>query len=56
MGEVDREGKFRLEASDDEEIKSIEYCSGDEMKKFRKSLYCYETFQEVIEVRNVKNM
>lgn len=56
MGEVDRDGKFRLEASDDEEIKFIEECSEEDMQKFRDALDCYETYQEVIEASNVKNV
>lgn len=56
MGEVDRDGKFRLEASDDEEIKFIEECSEEDMQKFRDALDCYETYQEVIEASNVKKV
>ncbi|MDZ7719492.1 MAG: PIG-L family deacetylase [Balneolaceae bacterium] len=56
MGEVDLDGKFRLEVSDDEEIKFIEKCSEEDMHKFRKALDCYETYQEVIEASNVKEV
>lgn len=56
MGEVDLKGKFRLEASDDEEITFIENCSEEDMQKFRDALDCYETYQEVIEASNVKNV
>lgn len=55
-GEVDRAGKFRLEASDDEEIKFIEECSDEDMQKFKDALDCYETYQQVIEASNVKNV
>lgn len=56
MGEVDRDGKFRLEASDDDEIKYIEKCSDRDMKNFVAALDCYETYQEVIEASNVKKV
>lgn len=56
MGEVDRDGKFRLEASDDEEIKFIEKCTDEDMQKFRAALDCYETYQQVIEDSNVKKV
>ncbi len=56
MGEVDRDGKFRLEASKDEEIKFIEECSDEDMEKFSDALDCYETYQEVIEASNVKKV
>lgn len=56
MSAVDRGGKFRLEVSDDEDIKFIEYCSEEDMQKFSKSLDCYETYQEVIKASTVKNV
>ncbi|NBC03455.1 MAG: PIG-L family deacetylase [Bacteroidetes bacterium] len=56
MGEVDREGKFRLEASEDKEIKFIETCSDADMQNFYNALDCYETYQEVIEASNVKEV
>ncbi len=56
MGEVDVDGKFRLEASSDEEIAFIENCSEEDMKTFRSALDCYETYQQVIEDSNVKDV
>ncbi len=56
MGEVDRDGKFRLEASDDDEIKFIEKCNDEDMQNFHDALDCYETYQEVIEASNVKEV
>lgn len=56
MGEVDTKGKFRLEASSDEEIGYIEKCSDADMNAFKKALDCYETYQEVIEKSGVKNL
>jgi len=56
MGEVDLDGKFRLEVSKDEEIKCVETCSAEDMKTFKKALDCYETYQEVIEASNVKDV
>lgn len=55
MGEVDRSGKFRLEASKDEEIGCVVQCSDEDMKRFEQALDCYETYQEVIEASNVRN-
>lgn len=56
MGEVDVDGKFRLEASSEEEIAFIENCSEEDMKTFHSALDCYETYQQVIEDSNVKNV
>lgn len=56
MGEVETGGKFRLEASSDDEIKYIEECSMDDMTKFQKALDCYETYKEVIDASNVRNI
>lgn len=56
MGEIIKDGKFRLEASSEEEIAYIEKCSEEDMKKFRKSLDCYETYQQVIEASKVKEV
>lgn len=56
MGEVDVKGKFRLEASSDEEIHYIEKCSTEDMAKFEKSLDCYKTYQQVIEDSHVKSL
>jgi LmbE family N-acetylglucosaminyl deacetylase len=56
MGEVDIKGKFRLEASKDEEIHYIEECSKADMEKFEKALDCYKTYQQVIEDSNVKRL
>ncbi|MDX1640462.1 MAG: PIG-L family deacetylase [Balneolaceae bacterium] len=56
MGEVDLDGKFRLEVSEDDEIKFIQKCSDKDMEKFRAALDCYKTYQEVIEESNVKNV
>ncbi|CAN5425869.1 PIG-L family deacetylase [soil metagenome] len=56
MGEVDTKGKFRLEASDEEEIAYIEKCNEADMKTFNSALDCYETYKEVIEQSNVKKV
>jgi len=56
MGEVDTKGKFRLEASADDEIDFIETCSDDDMQLFRDALDCYETYQEIIEKSGVKEV
>jgi len=56
MGEVDLDGKFRLEASEDEDIKFIETCSEKDMQIFHDALDCYKTYQDVIEASNVKNV
>lgn len=56
QGEVFKDGKFRLEASGDEEIKVIETCTEEDMKKFRKALDCYLTYQQTIEESNVKEL
>lgn len=55
-GEVVTNGKFRLEVSKDEEIDFIERCTEDDMDRFREALDCYETYQEVIEQSNVKEV
>jgi len=56
MGEVKKDGKFRLEISTEEEIKFIEKCSEEDMQKFRDALDCYETYQEIIEASKVKEV
>lgn len=56
MGEIDRDGKFRMEASDDDEIKYIEKYSGRDRKNFEAALDCYEAYQEVIEASSVKKV
>ncbi len=56
MGEVVKDGKFRLEASDEDEIDYIEVCSNEDMAQFKKALDCYETYQEVIEASRVKEV
>ena len=56
QGEVFKDGKFRLEASTDEEIQVIEICSETDMEKFRKALDCYRTYQQTIEESNVKEL
>lgn len=56
QGEVFKDGKFRLEASKNEEIKVIETCTEEDMEKFRKALDCYVTYQETIEESNVKEL
>lgn len=55
-GEVHTDGKFRLEASADEEIDCIVRCDEEDMEKFYKALDCYETYQEVIRDSNVKKV
>ncbi|MDX1591073.1 MAG: PIG-L family deacetylase [Balneolaceae bacterium] len=56
MGEVVKDGKFRLEASSDEEIDFVEMCNDTDMQKFRDALDCYETYQQVIEDSKVKEV
>lgn len=56
MGEVDTKGKFRLEASSDDEIGFIEQCSSADMDAFHRALDCYETYQEIIEKSGVKEV
>lgn len=56
MGDVDTKGKFRLEASTEQEIHYIEQCKEEDMEKFEAALDCYETYQTVIEESNVKNL
>jgi len=56
MGEVDVKGKFRLEASTDNEIHYIEECEAQDMEKFYNALDCYESYQQVIEDSNVKEL
>jgi N-acetylglucosamine malate deacetylase 2 len=56
MGEVNRDGKFRLEVSSDEEIKFIEECSPEDMEKFHRALDCYETYKEIIEKSGVREV
>ena len=55
-GEVDISGKFRLEASTDEEIKFTELCSDADMEKFQRALDCYESYKEIIEKSNVREI
>jgi len=55
-GDVDTGGKFRLEASTEEEIAFIEKCSAEDMEKFDKALDCYESYKEVIEKSNVREL
>lgn len=56
MGKTDLTGKFRLEASSDEEIHYVEQCSDEDMKKFEQALDCYKTYQQIIEDSNVKKL
>ncbi|MEX0646268.1 MAG: PIG-L family deacetylase [Balneolaceae bacterium] len=56
MGEIVKDGKFRLEISSDDEIAWVEKCNEEDMLKFRKALDCYETYQEVIEGSKVKEV
>lgn len=56
MGEVDLKGKFRLEASKEEEIGCIVRCNEEDMERFDQALNCYETYQEVIEASGVRNV
>lgn len=55
-GEVNMKGKFRLEASTEDEIGFIETCNDKDMERFRRALDCYETYREVIEASNVKEI
>lgn len=56
MGEVDLNGKFRLEVSSDEEIDCVVRCNDEDMKKFNLALDCYETYKEVIEASGVREV
>jgi len=56
QGEVDTSGKFRLEASSDNEIKFIQKCSDEDMEKFQRALDCYESYKETIEKSGVRNV
>lgn len=56
MGDVVKDGKFRLEASSDDEIDFVEICNDIDMQKFREALDCYETYQEIIEASKVKEV
>ncbi|MEX1061978.1 MAG: PIG-L family deacetylase [Balneolaceae bacterium] len=56
MGEVDTKGKFRLEASAQEDIDCIVTCRDEDMRKFNRALDCYESYQEVIESSGVRNV
>jgi len=56
MGEVDVKGKFRLEASTDDEIHYIEECNAQDMAKFHDALDCYKTYQQVVKDSNVKEL
>lgn len=56
MGEVITDGKFRLEASKEEEIGYVEKCSEEDMQKFRDALDCYETYRQVIQESKVKEV
>ncbi|WP_069131264.1 PIG-L deacetylase family protein [Rhodohalobacter halophilus] len=56
MGEVKTDGKFRLEASSDDEIGFVEVCSDEDMEKFYQALDCYQTYQQVIEDSKVKEV
>lgn len=56
LGEVIKDGKFRLEASDESEVAIIEECNSGDMQKFKAALDCYETYQKVIEESKVKEI
>lgn len=56
MGEVNLDGKFRLEVSSDEEIDCIIQCNSEDMRKFNEALNCYETYKEVIEKSGVRDV
>lgn len=56
MGEIIKDGKFRLEASDEGEIGVIEKCNEKDMENFRAALDCYQTYQQVIEDSKVKEV
>lgn len=53
-GEPKKDGKFRLEASKDEDIDCIVTCRDEDMEAFKKALDCYETYQQTIEESKVK--
>lgn len=56
MGEVNIDGKFRLEASSDEEIDCIVHCNDLDMERFNHALDCYETYKGVIESSGVREV
>ncbi len=56
QGEIVKDGKFRLEASSDHEIAFVQKCSKEDMTLFHKALDCYETYQQVIEESNIKEL
>jgi LmbE family N-acetylglucosaminyl deacetylase len=56
MGEADTKGKFRLEASTEDEIDCIVQCNDEDMEKFNRALDCYETYKETIEASGVRNV
>ncbi|MGF1671113.1 MAG: PIG-L deacetylase family protein [Balneolaceae bacterium] len=53
-GEPRKDGKFRLEASPNEDIDCIVPCNDEDMSKFKRALDCYETYQQTIEESKVK--
>lgn len=56
MGEVNLDGKFRLEVSSDEEIDCVTECNREDMRKFDEALNCYETYKEVIDKSGVRDV
>jgi N-acetylglucosamine malate deacetylase 2 len=56
QGEVITNGNFRLNVSSDDAIDCIVTCNEEDMNKFHRSLDCYETYKEVIEESNVRNI
>jgi N-acetylglucosamine malate deacetylase 2 len=55
-GDVNLDGKFRLEVSSDEEIDCLTECNSEDMRNFDEALNCYETYKEVIDKSGVRNV
>lgn len=56
MGDVNLDGKFRLEVSSNEEIDCVTECNSEDMRKFDEALNCYETYKEVIDKSGVRDV
>lgn len=56
MGEINLDGKFRLEISSDEDIDCVVQCNDGDMRKFNEALNCYKTYTEIIEKSGVRDV
>lgn len=56
QGEVVQNNDFRLSASKEEEIGFVQQCNDEDLEKFHRALDCYETYKQVIERSNVRNV